>query len=46
MSEFQYYEFHAVDQQLSIEELAEVGAMSSRVRLTSRKSAMKRIKSL
>ena len=38
MSEYQYYEFHAIDQPLDSEELESVGKMSSRVRLTPRKA--------
>lgn len=34
MSEYQYYEFQAVDRRLSAEELADVGSLSSRVQLT------------
>jgi len=38
MSEYQYYEFHAIDQSLDKKELAEISAMSSRVQLNSRKA--------
>lgn len=38
MSEFQQYEFHAIDKPLNQEGLKAVGAMSSRVRLSPRKA--------
>ncbi|WKN41526.1 hypothetical protein [Tunicatimonas pelagia] len=38
MSEFQYYEFHAVDKPLSSKDLEAVRGMSSRVQLSSRKA--------
>ncbi len=38
MSEFQYYEFHAVDKPLNSEDLESVRGMSSRVQLSSRKA--------
>ena len=38
MSEYQHYEFHSIDRPLSSDDMAAVGRMSSRVRLSSHKA--------
>ena len=38
MSEYQHYEFHSIDRPLNSDDMAAVGKMSSRVRLSSHKA--------